>query len=115
MKFRTRLVITSLSIILLPLLLTSVMFLLVGSRIEDAESQFGILDKNNASFIYTIENYSRITQEVLEDVKRQIAEDSTKLEDKNYLDGLTLDLKDKSSYVIVRKGDQIYYAARVRE
>ena len=109
MKFRTRLVITSLSIILLPLLLTSVMFLLVGSRIEDAESQFGILDKNNASFIYTIENYSRITQEVLEDVKRQIAEDSTKLEDKNYLDGLTLDLKDKSSYVIVRKGDQIYY------
>lgn len=109
MKFKTRLVITSLSIILLPLLLTSIMFLLVGSHIEDAESKFGILDKNNASFIYTIENYSRITEEVLEGVKRQIVEDPTKLENKEYLDRLTEDLRDKSSYVIVRKNDQIYY------
>ena len=108
-KFRTRLVITSLSIILVPLLLTSITFLLVGSHIEDAEAQFGFLNKNNASFIYTIENYSRITEEVLEEVKRQIAEDATKLENKDYLDELTMDLKDKSSYIIVRKNDQIFY------
>lgn len=107
-KFRTRLVITSLSIILVPLLLTSITFLLVGSHIEDAEAQFGFLNKNNASFIYTIENYSRITEEVLEEVKRQIAEDATKLENKDYLDELTMDLKDKSSYIIVRKNDQIF-------
>ncbi len=108
-KFRTRLVITSLSIILVPLLLTSITFLLVGSHIEDAEAQFGFLNKNNASFIYTIENYSRITEEVLEEVKKQIAEDATKLENKDYLDELTMDLKDKSSYIIVRKNDQIFY------
>lgn len=101
--------ITSLSIILVPLLLTSITFLLVGSHIEDAEAQFGFLNKNNASFIYTIENYSRITEEVLEEVKRQIAEDATKLENKDYLDELTMDLKDKSSYIIVRKNDQIFY------
>lgn len=101
--------ITSLSIILVPLLLTSIMFLLVGSHIEDAESQVGFLNKDNASYIYTIENYSRITEEILEDVKRQIAKDAAKLEDKGYLDELTLDLKDKSSYIIIRKGGQIYY------
>ena len=108
MKFRTRLVITSLSIILVPLLLTSITFLLLGSHIEDAETEFGFLNKN-PSYIYTIENYSRITEEVLEDVKQQIAEDPKRLEDKDYLDELTVDLKDKSSYIIVRKDNQIYY------
>ena len=108
-KFRTRLLIVSLSIILLPLLLTTVALLFLGSHIEDAESQFGFLNRDNASFIYTIENYGRITEEILEDIRQQIEEDSVRLEDKEYLDELTLDLKDKSSYIIVRKGDDLYY------
>ena len=57
----------SLTIILLPLLLTSAALLVVGSHIEDAESQFGFLDRGSSSFIYTIENYSRISEEVLKD------------------------------------------------
>ena len=109
MKFRTRLLITSLIIILLPLLLTSVSILVLGSHIEDTESQFGFLNRDNASFIYTIENYGRITEEVLEEIRQQIAEDPARLEDKDYLDEITLDLKDKSSYIIVRKGDELYY------
>lgn len=110
MKFRTRLLITSLIIILLPLLLTSVAIFVLGSHIEDAESQFGFLDRNNASFIYTIENYSRITEEVLDEVRQQIAENPARLEDIDYLDEITLDLKDKSSYIIVRKDDELYYS-----
>lgn len=109
MKFRTRLVITSLSIVLVPLLLTVIAFLLVGSHIEDAESEFGFPGKNNASFTYTIENYSQMTQEVLEEVKEQIANDPAKLEDKTYLDGITADLESKSSYIIVRKDNSIFY------
>ena len=109
MKFRTRLLITSLTIVLLPLLLTAAALLLVGSRIEDAETPFGFLDRDNASFIYTIENYSRISEEVLEKVRQQMREDPSRLEDTDYLDGITQDLKDKSSYIIVRKGDELYY------
>lgn len=109
MKFRTRLLITSLSIILVPLLLTSVALLVVGSHIEDAESQFWFLDRDNASYIYTIENYSRITEEVLEEVRQQIKDAPFKLEDKDYLDKITADLRDKSSFIIVRKDDEIYY------
>jgi len=109
MKFRTRLLITSLAIILMPLLLTSVALLVVGSQIEDAETQYGFLDKNNASFIYTIENYSRITQEALEKVRQQIAEDPSRMEDKTYLDEVSESLADKSSYIIVRKGKSLYY------
>ena len=108
MKFRTKLGITALSMILVPFLLTIVAFLVIGSRIEDAEA--GILDRDRASYTYTIENYSQMTEEVLEEVKEQIAKQPEKLEDKNYLDEITADLKNKSSYIIVRKDNEIYYA-----
>lgn len=109
MKFRTRLLITSLAIVLLPLLLTSVALLVVGSHIEGTEQDLGFLSRDNSSFIYTIENYSRITEEVLEGVRQQITEDPSKLEDTVYLDEITEDLWDKSSYIIVRKGNELYY------
>lgn len=107
MKFRTRLVITSLSIILVPFLLMVVAFLVLGSHIEGAES--GILDRNGTSFTYTIENYSRMTEEVLEKVKEQIATEPERLEDETYLEEITADLKNKSSFIIIRKNDSIYY------
>lgn len=109
MKFRTRLLITSLTMVLLPFLLTSVALLVVGSHIEDTEAPYGFFDRDNASYIYTIENYSRISEEVLEKVRQQIKEDPSRLEDMDYLDEMTLDLKDKSSYIIVRKDNEIYY------
>ncbi len=107
MKFRTRLVITSLSIILVPFLLMVVVFLVLGSHIEGAGS--GILDRNGASFTYTIENYSRMTEEVLEKVKEQIAAEPERLEDETYLEEITADLKNKSSFIIVRKNNSIFY------
>ena len=56
MKFKTRLMVTSVVIVLLPLLLTCAAFLLVGSHIEDAEGELGLLDMNKVPFTYTIEN-----------------------------------------------------------
>lgn len=112
-KFRTRLLITSLSIILLPFLLTSAAILFLGSHIEDAESEFNLLDRDNASFIYTIENYGRITEEILEEIRQQIEENPARLEDKDYLDEITLNLRDKASYIIVRKSDDLYYTGNV--
>ena len=109
MKFRTRLLITSLSMVLLPLLLTCAALLVVGSHIEDVETPSDFFDRDKASYIYTIENYSRISEEVLEKVRQQIKEDPSRLEDKDYLDEITLDLKDKSSYIIVRKDGELYY------
>ncbi len=107
MKFKTRLVITALSIILVPFLLTVIAFLVIGSRIEDAEA--GILDIDGASFTYTIENYSEITEEILENIKEEMTTHPERLEDKSYLDEITSDLRNKSSFIIVRKDDEIYY------
>jgi signal transduction histidine kinase len=107
MKFKTRLMIASVAMILVPFLLMIVAFLLMGSHIEDAED--GVLNRDSASFTYTMENYGRITEEILDKVKSQIAENPELLEDTDYLDEISADLKNRSSYIIVRKGDTIYY------
>ncbi len=108
MKFRTRLVIMFLCIMFIPLLLTISAFLLIGSHIEDTESDLGFTDKNNSS-IYTLESYSQITEEILEEVKEQISNDPARLEDTAYLDDIMRELRGKSSYIIVRKNDSVYY------
>ena len=102
MKFRTRLLITSLTMVLLPFLLTGVALLVVGSHIEDTEAPYGFFDRDNASYIYTIENYSRISEEVLEKVRQQIKEDPSRLEDKGYLEMVNSEIARKSTYILVR-------------
>lgn len=114
MKFRTRLLVTSLTIVLAPLLLTSLAFLFVGGYAEDAGDEAGILDGNNLSVSYTIENYSRITEEVLKAVKSQIEQDSSKLEDREYLNRISGELNNRLLYIIVRKGDSLYYTGNER-
>ncbi|MCH5258992.1 MAG: HAMP domain-containing protein [Lachnospiraceae bacterium] len=109
MKFKTRLLITSIAIVLVPLLLTSIAFIVVASHVENMENEVGILDRKNLARAYTIENYSQMTEEVLQEVKGQIEHDSVKLEDRNYLDEIGGELNDKFSYIIVRKADEVYY------
>ncbi|MDE6883637.1 MAG: HAMP domain-containing histidine kinase [Lachnospiraceae bacterium] len=113
MKFKTRLMVTSVVIVLLPLMLTCAAFLLVGSHIEDAEGELGLLDMNKVPFTYTIENYSRISEELLHEVKEQIASNPVRLEDQNYLDEISAHLNSKFSYIIVRKEDGIYYTSNL--
>lgn len=105
--------VTSIVIVLLPLMLTCAAFLLISGHIEDAEGEFGFLDANKVPFTYTIENYSRITEEILHEVKAQIASNSARLEDKEYLEGITSKLNSKFSFIIVRKGDSIYYTGNL--
>lgn len=39
----------------------------------------------------------------------QVKEDSDRLEDKEYLDHINEEVSRKSTYIIVRKGDKLYY------
>ncbi len=109
MKFRTRLLVTSVAIVLVPFLLTIAAFIGVASHVENMENEVGFLDKDNLAISYTIENYSRMTEEVLQEVKNQIAADPFRLEDRAYLDEISGKLNDKFSYIVVRKGGDIYY------
>lgn len=109
MKFKTRLLITSIAIVLVPLLLTSIAFIVVASHVENMENEVGLLDRQNLAAAYTIENYSHMTEAVLQEVKSYIEQNSAKLEDKEYLDKISGELNNKFSYIIVRKDDEVYY------
>ena len=109
MKFRTRLLVTSVAIVLVPFLLTIAAFIGVASHVENMENEVGFLDKDNLAISYTIENYSRMTEEVLQKVKNQIVADPFRLEDRAYLDEISGELNDKFSYIVVRKGGEVYY------
>ncbi len=109
MKFKTRLLITSIVIVVVPLLLTAVAFMGIGIYIVNSEQGNGFLNIKYASSNYTIENYKQMTEEVLQEVKEQLIFNSAKLEEKEYLDEINESLKSKSSYIIVRKEDEIYY------
>ena len=89
MKFKTRLLVTSIAIVLVPLLLTNISFIVVASHVENMDNEAGFLGGNNFASAYTIENYSYMTEEVLQEVKSLIEQQPLKLEDKDYLDGVS--------------------------
>ena len=109
MKFKTRLLVTSVAIVLVPFLLTAIAFIVVASHAENMENEVGFLDRDQLATAYTVENYSHMTAAVLQEVKDQIMRDPLELEDREYLDGIDGELNDKFSYIVVRKGGEVYY------
>lgn len=81
----------------------------IGMYIVNTEQENGISNINYSTSNYTVENYKQMTEEMIQEVKAQLRENSARLEDKEYLDEINESLKNKSSYIIVRKGDEIYY------
>ena len=113
MKFKTRLLVTSLVIIIVPLFLTAVAFTGIGIYMANSEQGFGAPDGNFTSFSYTLENYNQMTETVLLGVREQLMSDSSAIEDPAYLEEINRDLAAKSSYLVVRKNDDIFYAGNI--
>ena len=108
MKFRTRLLVVSVFIIIMPLLLTAIAFMGIGffmanTGIEEDD------DLHYGSSFYTIEKYDQMTQNLLLEVQEQLKKDSMLIEDVDYLTGIDQALAAQSSYIIVRKGSDIFY------
>ena len=110
MKFKTRLLVTSIFIIVVPLLLSAVAFMGIGIYMVNSEQEFGAFDNNYTSFAYTLENYNQMTADVLQAVREQLEEEPSRIEEQDYLEKINEELANKSSYIIVRKNQEIYYA-----
>ncbi|WMC91185.1 sensor histidine kinase [Kineothrix sp. MB12-C1] len=109
MKFKTRLLVTFLTIVFLPLALTAAAFVSIGGYLANAQKEFGIVNINYTMMSSPSETFEKISEEVFKEVKRQIIEDETRLEELTYLQDLNNEIKNRASYLIVRKGDEIYY------
>ncbi|MCM1049592.1 MAG: HAMP domain-containing histidine kinase [Clostridiales bacterium] len=110
MKFKTRLLVTSIFIIVAPLLMTAIAFMGIGIYMANSGPEFEASEQNYTSFSYTLENYNEITEEIILAAKEQINADSSIIEDTEFLKEMNKKLASISSYIIVRKGENIYYA-----
>lgn len=109
MKFKTRLQVTFLSIILLPLILTAVAFLVIGMLLTNVQQGTPLSSLDYATM-------SENVQAMLEDMDRayyeladQAEKDSRVFEDRAYLDKISSEMVRSSTYIIVRKDQELYY------
>ena len=110
MKFKTRLRVTFISIILLPLLLTIMAFVMIAIYLMNYSQGISLTDIDYSMMSENFREFTNTTDQAYYVLLDQAKEDSSKLEDKEYLDHVNAEVSRKSTYIIVRKGDGLYYA-----
>ena len=110
MKLRTRLFITGIMIVILPLFLTSIAFFGIGMSIIHMQKQDYDIETTSYSMMSEdMQTFGEATEELFNELQNQADKDSSVFADKDYLGTLCERLKGKSSYIIVRKGNALYY------
>ena len=111
MKLRTRLLITSLTIIILPLALTFIAFFCIGTVIlRSNQNDFHIQTIDYSLMSDTVQSLCDITEEVFLNLNETADNDPALLEEIKYLQQIDLSLEYKSSSLIDRKEEEIYFS-----
>lgn len=109
MKFKTRILITFLTIILLPLILAVTAFLGIGSYLAREQEELGFRNHDYSVLIDPAQASKVMSDELFYEVKNKLKEDSSLLEDYAVLTAINDRISDKSSYIIIRKEEELYY------
>lgn len=110
MKLKTRLVWTCLAIILIPLTLIIGAFCIIGYTITaTGEGNYGIINPSVRMFNDEAKEYVKLSNELMEEIREEKDRNPDIFEDKDYLKNLAQSLEDDSSYIIVRRENDIYY------
>lgn len=113
MKFKTRLRVTFISIIVLPLLLTVLAFVTIAIYLMNIQPG-GKLDQLDYSMMSEdIQDFISVTDKAYTTLLDQAKADPSRLEDKQYLEEIDSQITRKSTYLIVRKGNEIYYTGNL--
>lgn len=110
MKFRTRILITFFTIILLPCVLAITAFLCIGNYLSNKQEDFGLQSTDYNVWIDPTETSRTISDEIFFEVRERMKNNPATLEDPAVLDVLNTKISGRSSYIIIRKNDQMYYA-----
>ena len=112
MRFRTKLIITSLAIVVIPLILAVGTFLFVGRFvIPEQDGYTGVVDYNMVSDPNG--TFARITDDYIRKLEGARQFDRYILENMEFLQVIDDELAAIYSYIIVKKGDMIYYVADI--
>ena len=110
MKFRTKLIITFLIVILLPILLSGIAFIAVGAMVSyNSDLNFQIEISDDSTLSDSLASLSNTTNMMYIRLENIAEEDERRLEDKAFLEELNEEASRVSSYIVVRKGIEEYY------
>ncbi len=112
MRFRTKLILTSIAIVVIPLLLALGTFLIVGRYLIYDQQ----IDGNTKVVDYGMVSdpggtFSEMTDQMVKEILVTMLVDPFVLEDKDYLGELNEEVSARYSYIVVKKADTIYYVA----
>ena len=111
MKLKTRLIIAFFVIICVPLLLAGVLLIGFSSyQIRSLEDNLGISGVTYENMSDSVQMLNKATKSNFEQIKEKGSSDPDAFLDRDYLEQLNTELKEKYSFLIVRKGDSLYYS-----
>ena len=110
MDLRTRIGIAFILVILIPVLLCSAAFyVLMNYKVRQLGRQYGIDNPGMESLYNNALLISKTLDETLSSVQHTLENDPDRLEDKRYLKELNETLSGNGAFIVVRKGNTIYY------
>lgn len=110
MKFKTRLIITFVTIIILPLFLAVVAFTSLSiMAVRSSGHSYGIEIQDYSMMSDSLTAFAKLTDETYYKLQNQVKMDASRFTDKEYLEQINEEIKNTSSYLIVRKGEDIFY------
>lgn len=116
MKLKTRLLITFLTIVILPLALTAVAFMGIGITIKNnAQKAYGLESINMGLLTDPVSGYGKLTEGEYFLFREKIAEDVSIIHNLPFIESVNAELREKSSYIIIRKDDTLYYSGSESE
>lgn len=109
MKFKTRLLVTFATIVLLPLVLTAVAFMVIGIFLIQNQRISGLGQVDYTTLSDNVQSIGKQTQQLYEKLQEELQDDPNAFEDMEYLQSISDSISWKNSYILVRKGEDIYY------
>ena len=109
MKFRTRLLITFFTIILLPSALAITAFVCIGSFLTRQQEDLGIQNRDVNLWMDPTLMSRTMSDEIFMDVRERLQQEPEFLENAAVLGELNARVARRSSYIILRKDDVMYY------
>ncbi len=110
MTFRTRLRVTFITIIILPLVLTALAFCGIGLYLMNVQKGFPVDRLDYGAMTENMREVVNATDKVYFRLRELLEADPFRLADKEYLDTVNSQIIRKTTYIIVRKDEELYYA-----
>lgn len=110
MKLKTRLHVMFITIIVLPLLLTSIAFCGIGLYLINSQKGAPVVTFDYTEVSDSLQEVVKVTDQAYAVLLEQAKTDASRLADKEYLEHVNSEIARKTTYIIVRKGSELYYA-----